>query len=138
MEFRQGRTYTDFEYAMKAKYTEDKVVEMDTVKGVNVMLLFLMPDGKAESVKRVFDYLEAGLGIEVFRRLFPVILTDKGSEFKKVDELELTSDEDGFLVYRTSLFYCDPMASWQKGCIEKNHEFIRYAIPKKESLNPYK
>lgn len=29
------------------------------------------------------------------------------------------------------------MASWQKGCIEKNHEFIRYAIPKKKSLNPY-
>ena len=152
MEFRQGRTYTDFEYAMKVKYTEDEVVEMDTVKGVreqgkrlltmifrrnNVMLLFLMPDGKAESVKRVFDYLEAGLGIEVFRRLFPVILTDNGSEFKKVDELELTSDEDGFIVYRTSLFYCDPMASWQKGCIEKNHEFIRYAIPKKKSLNPY-
>lgn len=152
MEFRQGRTYTDFEYAMKAKYTEDEVVEMDTVKGVreqgkrlltmifrrnNVMLLFLMPYGKAESVKRVFDYLEAGLGIEVFRRLFPVILTDNGSEFKKVDELELTSDEDGFLVYRTSMFYCDPMASWQKGCIEKNHEFIRYAIPKKKSLNPY-
>lgn len=152
MEFRQGRTYTDFEYAMKVKYTEDEVVEMDTVKGVreqgkrlltmifrknNVMLLFLMPDGKAESVKRVFDYLEAGLGIELFQRLFPVILTDNGSEFKKVDELELTSDETGFLVYRTSLFYCDPMASWQKGCIEKNHEFIRYAIPKKKSLNPY-
>ena len=56
------------------------------------MLLFLMPDGKAESVKRVFDYLEAGLGIEVFRRLFPVILTDNGSEFKKVDELELVKD----------------------------------------------
>ena len=107
MEFRQGRTYTDFEYAMKAKYTEDEVVEMDTVKGVreqgkrlltmifrrnNVMLLFLMPDGKAESVKRVFDYLEAGLGIEVFRRLFPVILTDNGREFKKVDELELVKD----------------------------------------------
>lgn len=152
MEFRQGRTYTDFEYAMKVKYTEDEVVEMDTVKGVreqgkrlltmifrknNVMLLFLMPDGKAESVKRVFDYLEAGLGIELFQRLFPVILTDNGSEFKKVDELELTSDETGFLVYRTSLFYCDSMASWQKGCIEKNHEFIRYAIPKKKSLNPY-
>lgn len=101
---------------MKVKYTEDEVVEMDTVKGVreqgkrlltmifrknNVMLLFLMPYGKAESVKMVFDYLEAGLGIEIFRRLFPVILTDNGSEFKKVDELELTSDETGFLVYRT-------------------------------------
>lgn len=85
----------------KLLHTEDEVVEMDTVKGVreqgkrlltmifrknNVMLLFLMPDGKAESVKRVFDYLEAGLGIELFRRLFPVILTDNGSEFKKVKE----------------------------------------------------
>lgn len=152
MEYRQCRTYEDFEYAMKFKYSEDEVTEMDTVKGVresgkrlltmifrknNVMLLFLMPDGKAESVKRVFDYLETGLGIDVFRRLFPVILTDNGSEFKKVDELELTLDEDGFLVYRTSLYYCDPMASWQKGCIEKNHEFIRYAVPKGKSLNPY-
>lgn len=129
-----------------------KVCDRYTVKGVresgkrlltmifrknNVMLLFLMPDGKAESVKRVLDYLETGLGIDVFRRLFPVILTDNGSEFKKVDELELTLDEDGFLVYRTSLYYCDPMASWQKGCIEKNHEFIRYAVPKGKSLNPY-
>lgn len=152
MEYRQCRTYEDFEYAMKFKYSEDEVTEMDTVKGVresgkrlltmifrknNVMLLFLMPDGKAESVKRVLDYLETGLGIDVFRRLFPVILTDNGSEFKKVDELELTLDEDGFLVYRTSLYYCDPMASWQKGCIEKNHEFIRYAVPKGKSLNPY-
>ena len=152
MEFRQCRTYADFEYAMKVQYTEDEVVEMDTVKGVreqgkrlltmifrknNVMLLFLMPDGKAESVKRVFDYLEAGLGIDVFRRLFPVILTDNGSEFKRVDDLELTPEEDGLLTYRTHLYYCDPMASWQKGCIEKNHEFIRYAIPKKKSLNPY-
>ena len=29
------------------------------------------------------------------------------------------------------------MASWQKPHIEKNHEFIRYVIPKGRSLNPY-
>ena len=148
MEFRQCRTYEDFEYAMKIRFSEDEVVEMDTVRGVresgkrlltmifrhnNLMLLFLMPDGKAESVKRVFDFLEVGLGTDVFRRLFPVILTDNGSEFKKVDQLELTDE----LTYRTSIYYCDPMASWQKGCLEKNHEFIRYAIPKGKSLNPY-
>lgn len=148
MEFRQNRTYADFEYAMKVRFSEDEVTEMDTVRGVresgkrlltmifrknSIMLLFLMPDGRAESVKRVFDYLEAGLGLDTFRRLFPVILTDNGSEFKKVDELELTDEYE----YRTCIYYCDPMASWQKGCIEKNHEFIRYAIPKGKSLNPY-
>ena len=99
----------------------------------HVMLLFLMPDGKAESVKRVFDYLEAGLGVEYFHQLFPVIVTDNGSEFKRPEELECT--EEGEI--RTQIFYCDPMASWQKPHIEKNHEFIRYVIPRGKSLNPY-
>ena len=148
MEFRKNRSYEDFEKAMKSTYSGCSVVEMDTVKGVrekgkrlltmifrdnNIMLLFLMPDGTAESVKRVFDYLETGLGTDVFQRLFPVILTDNGSEFKNVKELELSET----LEYRTHLYFCDPMASWQKGCIEKNHEFIRYVLPKGKSLNPY-
>ena len=60
--------------------------------------------GKAESVKTVFDYLEAGLGIDAFRRLLPIILMDNGSEFKRVDDLELTPEEDGMLTYRIHLF----------------------------------
>ena len=35
------------------------------------------------------------------------------------------------------MFYCDPQASWQKPQIEKNHEFIRYVLPKGKTLNPY-
>ena len=145
-QYRKGRTYEDYE-----KYVKDSalsVVEMDTVKGVlqrgkrlltmifrknAVMLLFLMPDGTAASVKRVFDYLERGLGLECFKRLFPIFLTDNGSEFMKVNELELTEDYE----YRTKVFYCDPMASWQKAHIEKNHEYIRYVTPKGKSFNPY-
>ena len=65
--------------------------------------------------------------------MFPVILTDNGSEFKRPIELEYNDD----LVPRTSVYYCDPMASWQKPHIEKNHEFIRYVIPRGKSLNPY-
>ena len=147
-EYRQLRTYEDYSSALNIRFSEHEVVEMDTVKGVrekgkrlltmifrrnSVMLLFLMPDGTAESVKMVFDFLELGLGLERFQRLFPVILTDNGSEFKRVDDLELNED----LLYRTSLFYCDPMASWQKPHIEKNHEYIRYVIPKGRSFTPY-
>ncbi len=29
-----------------------------------------------------------------------------------------------------NVFYCEPYSSWQKGGIERNHEFIRYIIPK--------
>ena len=144
--YREGRTYADFE--TDRPFLEDRILEMDTVKGGrekgkrlltmifqenSIMLMFLMPDGTAESVKRVFDYLEMGLGIDRFRRLFPVILTDNGGEFKRVDDLELTDDYE----YRTRLYYCDPMASWQKPHVEKNHEFIRYVIPRGRSLDAY-
>ncbi len=126
-----------------------RVVEMDTVKGKqgygkvlltlllrrnSVMLMFIMPNCKAESVLAIFEYLELGLGTERFRRLFGIILTDNGSEFKRVDELELSIDNH---TTRTKLFYCDPMASGQKGRLEKNHEYIRYVIPNGISLNPF-
>ena len=91
--YRIGRTYENFE--KDVKYTTISVTEMDTVIGArargkrlltmifrdnSIMLMFLMPDGKAESVKRVFDYLERGLGLERFVRLFDIILTDYAEE----------------------------------------------------------
>ena len=145
--FRLGRNYDDFLLYMKDK-SEHIVTEMDTVLGKrgkgkrlltmifrknSVMLLFLLPDGTTDSVRRVFDFLEVSLGYEVFVRLFPIILTDNGSEFKGVTALEQSNP----FTKRTSIFYCDPMASWQKPHIEKNHEFIRYVIPKGKSMSPY-
>lgn len=145
---REGRTYADFENALKSRWSEGEVVELDTVKGVrekgkalltmifvknSIMLLFLLPDRKAESVISVLDQLEAGLGYERFRRLFPVLLTDNGSEFKNVDKMELNNES----LYRTNVYYCDPMASWQKPHIEKNHEYIRYVLPKGKSMDQY-
>lgn len=146
-EFRRNRNYTEF-----LKYTDAHpnmpVVEMDTVKGVreqgkrlltmifsknSVMLLMLMRDGKADTVIEIFDYLTSLVGVETFRRLFPLILTDNGGEFKRVHELERTVDGQR----RTKVFFCDPQASWQKPHIEKNHEYIRYVLPKGKSLNPY-
>lgn len=145
--YRIGRTYEDF----KALVTGDlinNVVEMDTVKGPkgsktclltllfvnsNIMLIFLLPDGSQDSVIRIFDLLELQLGLERFQRLFRVILTDNGSEFKNVEALEFTADHQ----IRTHIFYCDPMASWQKAEIEKNHEYIRYVLPKGTDLNQF-
>ena len=145
--YRIGRTYEDFEAEMKHR-TDDEVVEMDTVRGrrekgkrlltmmlrrYSILLLFLLPDGTSESIKRVFDYLDAGLGTETFYNLFTIILTDNGPEFKKADELEYTD----ILERRTWVFYCDPMTSWQKPHIEKVHEYIRYVLPKGKALNQY-
>ncbi|WP_079428843.1 hypothetical protein [Clostridium oryzae] len=37
----------------------------------------------------------------------------------------------------TKIFYCDPMASYQKPHIEKNHEYIIYIFHKGESFNKF-
>ena len=145
--FRVSRTYNHF-LAYMSKHPNTNYVEMDTVLGKrgeskrmltmlfvqqNLMLIFLMRDGKADSVVEHFDWLTSALGIKTFRKLFPVILTDNGSEFKYTIELEHTVDG----VPRTKIFYCDPQASWQKPQIEKNHEFIRYVIPKGKSIEEF-
>ncbi len=137
---RQGRTYTDFTSYMEQN-PKLSIVEMDTVIGArgsgnvlltmlfrktNFMLIFLLPDKSQASVNTVFDKLTLLLGIDLFRKLFPVILTDNGTEFKGVHNLEFT--ENG--ARRTRIFYCDPQASWQKGRIEKNHVLIRQVLPK--------
>lgn len=141
---RRGRTFEDFNY-----YLEDhpgiSVVEMDTVKSArgckntlltfvfrntNFMLVFLLKDGTQSSVLTVLDFLSDRLGLDTFRTLFPVILTDNGVEFQNPDELEHTTGN----CQRTRIFYCDPQASWQKPHVEKNHVLLRRIIPKVTSF----
>jgi len=145
--YKSGRTYKDFEKFMEEN-PEINIVEMDTVKGTNeagkvmltmlfrnctFMLIFLIQSDNQTCVCDVFDRLTQSIGVEMFNKLFPVILTDNGSEFKNPWMLEATQDGE----IRTKIFYCDPQASWQKGRLEKNHEFIRYIIPKGKSLQKY-
>ena len=136
---RKERTYEDFQkYLLENPDTQ--VVEMDTVEGKKggkvlltmlfrnskLMLAFLLKDKTSNSVLSVFNWLESILGNILFEKTFPVILTDNGSEFS--NPLSLEFNEDG--IGRTRIFFCNPAASYQKGAIEKNHEFIRYVIPK--------
>lgn len=147
-EFRMGRTYEDFQKYMKA-HPQSPVVELDTVEGgrdnsrqafmtmlfrnCSLMLIFVLEEKTQDHVIEVLDTLSEKLGIETFRELFPVILTDNGIEFQFPVRMEC--DKAGEI--RTRMFYCNPNASWQKGMLEKNHEYIRYVIPKGESLDLY-
>ena len=70
----------------------------------------------------------------MFKKLFPVILTDNGSEFSNPDALEKSCMTDG---RRTRIFYCDPYSSWQKGHVENNHENLRKVFPKGNSMNQF-
>ena len=145
--YRNKRTYKDFEHFMKA-HPDNDVVEMDTVKGgvasgkclltllfrsCSFMLVILLPRCTQECVINAINRLTDTIGLRTFRKYFPVILTDNGSEFKNPYDIEKTNDGK----HRTYVFYCDPYVSNQKGRLEKNHEFIRYVIPKGRSMYKY-
>ncbi len=138
--YRQGHNYEDFLKYLK-EHPGTNVVEMDCVEGkkgegktlltltfrnCNLMLMFLLEHQDRECVLKVLTHLEKILGQESFKRLFPIILTDGGSEFSAREEMETFCDGSP----STVVFYCDPYSFWQKGACEKNHEYIRYIIQK--------
>ena len=144
-EYRRGRTIENYNEYMQA-YPHMSVVEMDTVKSArgslktlltfiftesNFMLVFLMEDNTQASVEHVFEYLTEKLGTFTFQKVFPVILTDNGVEFKNPKALEHAPNGE----LRTKIFYCDPQASWQKPHVEKNHVLIRQILPKGTSFS---
>jgi transposase, IS30 family len=102
-------------------------------RNCSLMLAFLLESKTQEEVKRVFNYLTNMLGVEKLKKLLPNILTDNGSEFQDPLSLEST----GYGEKLTKIFYCNPHSSWQKGMIEKNHEYIRMVVPKGKSFDKY-
>lgn len=143
---RLERTYEDFKTYI-ASNPDVPVVEMDTVHGSNtgkviltmyfrnssLMLGILLDACSIECVNAAIDKLYEDLGPKLFSKLFPILLTDNGSEFKDPEGIEFDSNGRA----RTKVFFCDPMASYQKPNIEKNHEFLRYILPKGRSFNKH-
>ena len=115
---------------------------MDTVEGVQTesdcfltllwrkskfMLIFKLESQTTDEVTRIFKTLQTLIPLDIYKSLFQVILTDNGHEFFDVNNIECIHSTGEYV---THLFFCDPHASRQKGTIEKNHEFIRYILPK--------
>lgn len=142
-----GRFYRDFQDYLELNPT-CSIVEMDTVIGTsggkggkcfltllfrsfNLMLIKVLPYKRSEYVTKAFQELKELLGDNEFKRLFEVILTDNGTEFSDPESIEFSTKTGNRL---SRVFFCNPNSSWQKGCIEKNHEYIRYVLPKGSSF----
>lgn len=139
-----GRTYDDFiNYTAENKNLS--VVEMDTVynngstgpfmqtfKFLDYSFMFIVyqEEKTAKSMVEGVDFLEKILGKDLFSEEVTIIKTDRGSEFCDAEGFEKEENESR----RTRIFYCDPMASCQKGSLENNHKEIRYICPKENDL----
>ena len=136
-------------YCSKVHFSYDaSIVEMDTVIGTSggkggncfltllfrkskLMLIYLLPYKKSEFVTEAILKIRSLIGIENFKNMFEVILTDNGSEFfdPMIIEFNLNTGEK-----ISNVFYCDSNCSWQKDTLERNHEYIRYVLPKGTSF----
>ena len=136
---RLGRTLADYEKYCLA-HPNLPTVQMDSVIGsvggkvlltlqfeCGMMLAWLRDTNNSQSVIDYFDMMERKFGPERFRRMFPIILTDNGSEFSNPTAIEISPITGK---RRTRVFYCDPNASWQKGSIENNHTNLRRILVK--------
>ena len=143
-EAKKGRSYEDFQNYLSLNQL-NYWLEMDTVMGRmggKVLLTFNLSfcnfifarllDNKTalEVIKHLYDIKNTlHQADKDFCQLFPVILTDNGGEFARVDDIEM--DVRG----ESKLFFCDPNRSDQKGRIEKNHTLIRDILPKGTSFD---
>lgn len=141
-EIRKGRTYADF-IAFLAENPSIPFAQMDTVESksegrhqcfltvhfplLHFMLVIVLKNKTKDCVTDAFVSLRKRLGNDLYKKLFPAILTDRGTEFCNPTPLETDPDTGELLSH---VFFCDSYASYQKGSIEENHEILRYIVPK--------
>ncbi len=101
---------------------KSSIVKMDTVIGTsgakggkcflillfrqyNFMFIYLLPYKKSRFFTEIFNHLKQILGIDEFKRLFEVILTDNGTEFSNPESIEFDMNTGEKV---SSVFYCNP------------------------------
>ena len=139
-----GRKYIDF-LAYADANPKCRISEMDTVYGKkeeskciltfllrknDFFLGFVLENRKAETVVKKLNEIEATIGKARFMTHFNILLTDNGSEFYGIDEMEANDRK----IKRCTVFFCDPSQSQQKGALERTHEYIREYYPKGASI----
>ena len=134
----EGHKYEDY-LRFKIENPTVSTTEMDTVyndpegpyiqtfifENAPVMIGFLHKEKTCVSMASTLDILQERLGDD-YRKLFSLLLTDRGSEFEKHDLFEINY-ETGEI--RSDIFYCDPQMPSQKPHVENNHNYLRNIIP---------
>ena len=142
---RLGRSYQDLQQYL-SEHPDTSIVQMDSVIGSvggkclltihfvesSLMLAFLRDANTSQSVIDIFNTIQDKIGVEYFKEIFPLIVTDNGSEFSNPTGIEcdtLTGES------RTRVYYCDAGSPYQKGAIEVNHELIRRVLTDVDGRN---
>ena len=139
-----GHTYKDLEL-----FLEDNPglipTEMDTVLNnqsgpyiqtfhfplCDFMIGYIKSEKTSKAMSSTIDKFQEDLDYESFKKLFGLLLTDRGTEFEIIDLFQFGKDEQ----LRLNIFYCDAYKSSQKPHVENNHNYVRDIIPNEMDLS---
>lgn len=134
------RTYTDLQKYLK-NHPDTRVVQFDSVIGKRedkyAILTITFPKERfqfglrilksdPDSVYGKLHDLFSKLGYRKTKAIFPILLADNGIEFSTFHNLEK---------FDIKVYFTNPYRSTDKAECERNHEFIRYIIPKGKTLD---
>lgn len=145
---RTGRTYLDYLaylhenpriYVWQLDFlgsikADNKSILTFILPVLQVTILDIIENPNSEKVVEFFDKIEEKIGIEAFKKLIPVILTDRDPNFSDMDGIcisKITGEE------RCKIFFCNPYVSNQKPNVENMNKQLRLFFPKGKSIDKY-
>ena len=146
---KEPANYENHKYEDYLKFIKENpsltTTEMDTVynqqegpfiqtflfENTGLMIGFLHKEKTSISMASTLDYLQETLA-EDYKKLFSLILTDRGTEFEITKLFEMNFETGEF---RTNIFYCDPQTPSQKPHVENNHNYVRNILPNGKKLS---
>lgn len=143
-EKKRGHMYNDYQdyisnhdvFTVQMDCVEGRKAESEAILSLHwtefhMQLYFMLPIHDAQNVVQQLDLIEEVLGLKLFRKCIPLLLTDNGEEFANIEGMERSYTVSG--EKRTTVFFCEPNRSDQKGSCEVNHRLLRRIIPKRTS-----
>ena len=134
------RTYSDLQRYLK-NHPEVHIVQFDSVigkaKDKYAILTITFPKERFQFGLRILksdhncvygklhDFFNK-LGHKKTKKIFPILLADNGVEFSTFHNLEK---------FDIKVYFTNPYRSTDKAECERNHEFIRYIVPKGKTLD---
>lgn len=121
----------DFLGAIK---TDNNNILSFIIPNLQLVMLDFIYKPNAQKVVKFFDDLEYRIGIDVFKELIPVILTDRDPSFSDIMGIcfsKVTGEE------RCKLFFCDAYTSNQKPNVENINKQLRIFFPKGKTVDKY-
>lgn len=110
-----------------------KTILSFTERKTRMQLILIAKDKSAASTVNALNHIERKIGTRNFRKIFKSFTCDNGTEFSNTVGMEFSPSGK----QRTTVYYCHPYCSSERGSNENQNGFIRRFIPKGTAISKY-